>query len=219
MALSHEEARAFYDRFGSKQDWQRFYEDRSVRELVAHGRFNEAQSVLEFGCGTGRLAEMLLTDHLPATARYAGLEISATMTSLAGTRLARFGPRVKVRLTEGGMGLNGDSGTYDRFLATYVLDLLSEGDIRALLLEAHRALVPKGLLLLVSLTHGTTFFSRLVERAWMALYAIRPRLVGGCRPISLLEFTDEGMWQTLHHVRTGQFGLVSEVLVAERRPS
>ena len=54
--LSHEEAQRFYDRFGAKQDWQRFYEDRAISELVAHGALADAQSVVEFGCGTGRIA-------------------------------------------------------------------------------------------------------------------------------------------------------------------
>jgi len=32
--LSHQQAKAFYDRFGAKQDSQAFYEDRAVQELV-----------------------------------------------------------------------------------------------------------------------------------------------------------------------------------------
>ena len=63
---------------------------------------------------------------------------------------------------------------FDRFLATYVLDLLSEEDIRTLLSEAHRMLSAKGLLGIVSLTHGFTAAVRLVARAWMTIYALRP---------------------------------------------
>ena len=33
--LSKEEARAFYDRFGSKQDWQRLYEGQAIQGLLA----------------------------------------------------------------------------------------------------------------------------------------------------------------------------------------
>jgi hypothetical protein len=32
--LTHAEARAFYDRFGAKQDAQAFYEGRAVRDLI-----------------------------------------------------------------------------------------------------------------------------------------------------------------------------------------
>ncbi len=77
--LTHEEAKKFYDRFGSKQDWQRFYESRAVDDLIAHLKLNQAQSVFEFGCGTGRLAEILLDHFLPVKASYTGVDISTTI--------------------------------------------------------------------------------------------------------------------------------------------
>jgi hypothetical protein len=58
--LSHEQAQAFYERFGKKQDWQRFFEDAAVADLIEHLALAQANSVIEFGCGTGRLAESLL---------------------------------------------------------------------------------------------------------------------------------------------------------------
>ena len=36
MTLSHSQAKRFYDRFGSKQDKQSFYEDKALDELIAH---------------------------------------------------------------------------------------------------------------------------------------------------------------------------------------
>jgi hypothetical protein len=50
--LSHHEAKAFYDRFGARQDGQAFYEDGALQELVRHARFAHAREVVEFGCGT-----------------------------------------------------------------------------------------------------------------------------------------------------------------------
>ena len=44
--LSHKEARAFYDRFGAKQDLQSFYEDPAVERLIAHADFANASAVL-----------------------------------------------------------------------------------------------------------------------------------------------------------------------------
>lgn len=55
--LSKNEARRYYDRFGAKQDQQGFYEDRPLGRLIELGKFSEAEHVLEFGCGTGRLYE------------------------------------------------------------------------------------------------------------------------------------------------------------------
>ena len=54
--LSPEQAKRFYDRLGSGQDWQRFYENPATSQLIAHAGFDSAHSVFEFGCGTGALA-------------------------------------------------------------------------------------------------------------------------------------------------------------------
>jgi ubiquinone/menaquinone biosynthesis C-methylase UbiE len=213
--LSHEEARAFYDRFGSKQDWQRFYEDPAVANLSEHLPLGSATSVIEFGCGTGRLAERMLARHLPMEATYLGLDVSSTMVTLAERRLRRFGARAKVLLTTGETKLELDSSTFDLFLSVYVLDLLAESDIRALIAEAHRVLKAGGLLGLVSLTHGFTFVSKVLERMWLSIYKMRPTLVGGCRPVTLEPFLRDG-WKLRHKERMITFSIPSAVLVAEK---
>jgi ubiquinone/menaquinone biosynthesis C-methylase UbiE len=214
--LSHEEARRFYDRFGAKQDWQRFYEDPAVRDLVSNLSLSTARSVVEFGCGTGRLAEALLSGHLRADGEYLAVDISATMVSLAQERLGRFGPRAKVLQTTGETTLDAPDAGFDRFLSTYVLDLLTEDDISSLILEAHRVLVSGGLIGLASLTHGFTALSKVVEKVWVSLHRLRPALVGGCRPIVLEQFIDN-RWMIRHRGQTVSFGVPSEVLVAEKR--
>jgi hypothetical protein len=43
-----------------------------------------------------------------------------------------------------------------------------------------------------------------------------PYLVGGCRPIELLNFLPEGDWKIRHRRRLAPFGVPSEVVVAVR---
>jgi ubiquinone/menaquinone biosynthesis C-methylase UbiE len=215
LKFSHDEARVFYDRFGSKQDWQRFYEKSAVTDLVRSLDLGSAKSVFEFGCGTGWLAESLLSDHLPADARYTGIDISTTMIKLAKRRLERFWPRARVLLTEGEMRLDFASNSFDRFLSTYVIDLLPEGDIESLISEAHRILAPNGLLGVVSLTSGFTPLTRLVEKIWFTLYRIRPALVGGCSPVSPEAFVKTG-WKIQRLRAINSFGVPSVVLVAKK---
>lgn len=217
--FSHEQARTFYDRFGARQDWQRFYEDRALGDLVAHSDFGHASSVFEFGCGTGRIAENLLSGQLPDTARYLAVDASSTMIALAQGRLARFQGRAEARMVDGGMALAAGANQYDRFLSTYVVDLLEDNDIRALLTEAHRILVPGGLLCLVSLTCGDTLVGRVVETAWRAAHSHNPALVGGCRPVLLQPYLEQSAWRTCHRNRITSFGISSEILVAEKRAS
>jgi ubiquinone/menaquinone biosynthesis C-methylase UbiE len=96
--LSPAAARALYDRIVRWQDTQRFYEDRAMADLVAHACLRNVRSVFEFGSGTGRLAERLLRDHLPATARYHGIDISSTMVALARERLSPWANRATALL-------------------------------------------------------------------------------------------------------------------------
>ncbi len=146
--LSKEAARAFYDRLGARQDSQAFYEDTATADLIAQAAFDEAEAEFEFGCCTGRFAERLLESHLPARCSYRALDFSPTMVGLAGARLGRWGGRAEVVLTDGSVALEAADDGYDRFVSNYVLDLLGDADIGALLDEAHRILRPGGLLCL-----------------------------------------------------------------------
>jgi ubiquinone/menaquinone biosynthesis C-methylase UbiE len=214
--LSYEQAKKFYDRFGKKQDWQTFYEDAATEALIRNGEFDKATGVLELGCGTGRFGERLLEGHLPGNAKYVGVDISDTMVDLAKERLARFGPRAEVYRTDGSPRLDFGTATFDRFVSNYVLDLLTSEDIRAVLQEAWRVLSAGGLLGLTSLTHGFTSMSRVVESIWTTIHAIRPTLVGGCRPISLSELVTEPRWRIRCADKFSGYGVPSEVLVAEK---
>jgi ubiquinone/menaquinone biosynthesis C-methylase UbiE len=216
--LTHEQAQAFYNRMGAKQDWQAFYEAKATHDLITHASFETAQAVFEFGCGTGAFAERLLAAHLSPEARYVAVDSSPTMIRLAQARLACFGSRVEVRQTDGSLQFDALSGVYDRFVSTYVADLLSAADIAEVLSEAHRLLRPEGLLCLVGLTQGPTWFSRWVTGLWTGIHRLAPSLVGGCRPLELRVLLQAYPFQLEYvHVVTA-FGIPSEIIVAKRQP-
>jgi SAM-dependent methyltransferase len=215
--LSHEDARRAYDRIGSLQDSQAFYEDRATDLLLRHGDFGSAEALFEFGCGTGRFARRLFEGFLSPSACYCGVDISPKMVSLAQARLAPFSSRARVILTEGGPPIDQPPDAYDRFVSNYVFDLLSEEDIAGVLREAHRMLRPDGLLCLTGLSTGVGPLSRTVARTWSWIQAHRPAAVGGCRPIDLLPLLSTSRWQVRHHAKLVAFGITSEVLVGQRR--
>ena len=214
--LSHQEARQAYDRIGSLQDSQGFYENRATELVLLHGSFASAESVFEFGFGTGRFALRLFEEYLPSTARYRGVDISPKMVGLAQTRLVSYSSRAELILTDGGPPVNEPAGYYDRFVSNYVFDLLSHDDIRSVLCEAHRMLRPDGLLCLSGLSGGIGFTSRIVAGAVTWIQTRRPALVGGCRPIELLPFLLEPEWRVQHHSTVVAFGVPSGVVVAIR---
>jgi SAM-dependent methyltransferase len=217
--LTTAEAKAFYDRFGAKQDTQAFYEDHALDALIVHADFQHAHAIFEFGCGTGRLAARLFETKLPEDCRYFGVDISETMVALARERLRRWANRSDIALSEAVIPLHGTVEAYDRFLSTYVLDLMSADAMQAVLGDAQRILRPEGLLCLVSLTHGHTLLTRLVSSAWTMLHRWNPKLVGGCRPIELRDFLSGDCWRVRHQEVVPAWGITSEVLIASRRAS
>ena len=124
-----------------------------------------------------------------------------------------------VRQTDGSLQFAERSGSFDRFVSNYVLDLLSVPDIVQLRACAHRLLVAGGRLCLVSLTRGSTPLTRLVTWSWTHLHALEPRLVGGCRPLDLRDCLPG----TDFHIDDAQvitrFGIPSEVMVASKSSS
>lgn len=217
QTLSHGEARRIYDRIGSFQDSQAFYEDQTTQVLVEHGAFATASAVFEFGCGTGRFAESLLAQRLPATATYRGVDLSPTMVGLARSRLARFGSRAEVVEAEGGAPVGEPDHGYDRWVSNFVLDLLSGSDIESVLVEAHRMLKPGGLLCLASLGTGDSWYTRTVAGVWSVIHRLSPALLGGCRPIDLRPFLSPDRWSIEHHRSLAPFLIPSEAIVAARR--
>jgi len=219
MVLKESDVRKYYDRFGKKQDSQKFYEDPALEDLIAHASFNEAHHVFEFGCGTGRFAAGLLQEHLPPDATYFGNDLSETMVKLANERLAKYASRARVILSEHGVHFPAQVDSVDRVIANYVLDLLSESDIHEFLTEARRVLETNGKLCLVSLTYGNSIASSAVSGIWNWVFRLRASIVGGCRPIRLEDYLDTDDWQIEYQNVVIAYGVPSEVVVARVRDS
>ena len=214
QTLTLEEARAYYDNFGAKQDSQTFYEGPAIKKLIAKGHFDRADSVFEFGCGTGRFAQELIRDYLPPDAIYSGTDVSPVMIQLATERLNSFGPRAMVTLSSANVDIPIGDDSIDRFVSTYVLDLLPQTDAQKVLEEAHRVLQVDGLLCLVSITPGRTFISRIVMDIWQWIFSRKPSMVGGCRPTQLTEFLPATQWQIRYRTVVIAWCIASEVVIA-----
>jgi SAM-dependent methyltransferase len=221
--ISPEQAKRFYDRFGARQDRQGWFEDQAVARMVDWGDFGDAGEVFELGFGTGRLAETLFRSELTSRCRYTGMELSTTMFNLATARLEPWADRVRLFLVDGSSP--GDTGLagfatdgFDRFVATYVLDLMDRERILEVMEEAWRVLQAGGLFCITSLTCGHTPGTRLVSWLWSRIQAIAAERVGGCRPISPVTLLGScpRAWNILHTGIVCRFGVCSEVVVARK---
>jgi cyclopropane fatty-acyl-phospholipid synthase-like methyltransferase len=185
--------------------------------MIEHAAFDSAHSVFEFGCGTGAFVSRLLQHHLLADARYVGLDISSTMVSFAQERLKPWSDRAHVHQSDGSPHIAEPDRSFDRFVSTYVFDLLAPDFIDQLLSEAHRLLTPGGKLCLVSMTFGASRISRAVCWGWQRVWRLRPGIVGGCHPIELSEYWRADFWKIDHQTKVTSWGVTSEVVVASAR--
>jgi ubiquinone/menaquinone biosynthesis C-methylase UbiE len=214
--ITPEQAKKFYNRFGRLQDTQRFYEDSATHRLIELADFGNAQNVLEFGCGTGHFAQRLFSQHLSSTAHYTGIDISPKMLDISADRLKQWQSRIELKNGDISLLNELSAQTYDRFVCNYVLDLLSEEAITEVLQSVHRLLTADGLLCLVSLTYGTSRFSRLLTGAWQKLHGVNPVLLGGCRPLRLQQYLSADLWKVQHQEILTAYGLASEVVIAAK---
>ncbi|GMR01168.1 MAG: class I SAM-dependent methyltransferase [Gammaproteobacteria bacterium] len=213
--FTYDEAKTFYNSFGKKQDKQ-FYAESAILDLLEHGDFANAKSIVEFGCGTGKLAARLLKGISPGNCVYTGVDISQTMVTLCQENIDQFSQRARCYKNEGVPKIAVPDQSADRFISTYVVDLLAEKDVTLLLDEAYRILLPGGYLCLASLTHGVSFTSRIVEFSWNSLYKLNPSIVGGCRPIDLTTHIHGDRWNIIHENVIVSYGVPSEVVIAKR---
>lgn len=211
-------ARCHYNANAAKQDAQGWYEDAALELLTRAAQFETATHIIEAGCGTGRYAKLVLKQHALNKTRYTGIDFSFAMLDLARDRLKSFDARVTLVESDITQVLPLDTASGDRFLATYVFDLLSETETRALLDEAHRVLEDGGLLCIASLsTKGRGALPRLISGFWTFIARVWPDRVGGCRPVSLAPFLNPQLWATGYQETAVSRGLTSEVIVAQKR--
>lgn len=212
----HRDIKAFYDRLGRVEDWWSIFGDAAIDALIRHGAFGSAHAICELGCGTGRLAARLLRDHVAEECRYVGLDLSTTMVRLARKRLRPWSDRTVIVQADAAPLIPLADGAFDRFIATYVIEILDPDEALAVMRDAHRILRKGGLACLTSLGQGQTPVSRLMCGLWNRIYSWRPTIVGGCRPIALQAFLPAGDWAIGHRSVTVRWGIPCEVVVAQR---
>ena len=211
-----DDARRFYDRFGSKQDTQGFYENPALDDLVEPRRLRACP----LGPGI-RLWNRLIR---PQTLRDGSPGRCSLSRSGHQRDHDRTGDQEAGAVAGSCRGATGRWHSMSPCAQCLRRSLLSDLCVRPpgpaysrhLIAEAHRVLIPGGLLCTVNLTHGTGAFSRFVSRLWTSICDRYPKLVGGCRPIHLTELLEPEGWRIRHHRTLVSFGICSEIMVAER---
>lgn len=207
--ISAHAAQRFYDRLGARHDWAEFYESRAKQRALQLLELRTGLALLNAGCGTGREQHEIEASMSPG-GRAIGVDISIVMARLTRQRTGSSTLQADIG------ALPFASKSFDRVFSSYVLDLIRYDEIGGILSEFRRVLRPDGRLVILALTEGESGPSRAVVGLWKAIYGIAPIACGGCRPLRLSGLMQEAGYRQVTREVVVQFGVPSELIVAER---
>ena len=198
-----------YDFLGKRYDWLGAYDARAKRRALELAELAPGQRWLEVGVGTGKEHARIQKAISPQGIAF-GMDISRVMLSVTKERCAtplcqadaHFLPFV--------------SNTFDRLYAAYVLDLLPIADIPGLTRDFCRVLKPGGRMVVIALTEGVDFLSRLLVNVWKAAYDLSPVVCAGCRPLQLSHLVDQAGFKQIRSEVVVQLTVPSEILIATK---
>ena len=106
--------------------------------------------------------------------------------------------------------LNVENESVDTLLNNYMFDLIPFADMDAILSEFKRVLKESGKLILVNMTEGEKFGSKLYN----SVYNISPKTMGGCRGVKLADKLQQNGFKVESRTYYQQMLFPSEVILA-----
>jgi ubiquinone/menaquinone biosynthesis C-methylase UbiE len=192
--------------------WARLTEHRARARCLELANVRDGESVLEVAVGTGLLFEQLVRSN--PHGRTQGLDLTDRMLARAQAKVRGLPGEHHLSIGDARSLPFGDGG-FDLLINNYMFDLLPEETFVPVLKEFRRVLRPAGRMVLVNMAISDALPSRI----WESLYRIDPRLMGGCRGVSLARAVAGVGFAVEHEERLSQLGFPSEIIVARRRDS
>lgn len=204
-SISRQEIRCIYDRLGPGLALTEPFESRAKALGLALLAPAKGERILHIGVGLGR-EHAILRATVGADGLLAGCDLVRRMLLL--TRCRAPTPLLEcdaIRLPFG-------DRRFDRLFSAYTLDLLPIDDLPIAMAEIRRVVRPGGRVVLINLTEGVEWTSRIFIAAWKRIYRLHPQSVGGCRPQQLAPVLERTGFTVVRRVVV-QAGFPSEVLV------
>jgi len=210
-AFTQQEIGGLYDRLAWVYDaWAALTETRATRRALEIAAVRDGESVLEVAVGTGT-AFAELVRHNPNGSNI-GIDLSPGMLARAQRRLRELRRGHYTLELASAFDLPVDSGSIDLLLSCYLFDLIAFDEMDEVLAEFRRVLKPGGRMVVVNMTVGKRFGSRIYDR----LFRLCPWLMGGCRSIRLSERLRQGGFDIVSREYVQQLLFPSEVILARK---
>ena len=207
--VGQEDIAAVYNRIAPLYDvWGRLTETRARDRAIALADIQDGQSVLEVAVGTGIAFGEILKRNPSGTS--IGIDLSKGMLARARKRAGRFtAANYSLEIGSAFQLAIGDE-TIDTLVNNYMFDLIPYEDMDSIIAEFKRVLKRGGKLVLVNMTEGERFGSRLYDR----IYRISPRTMGGCRGVRLRDRLERNGFTVVQREYHQQMLFPSEVILA-----
>jgi demethylmenaquinone methyltransferase / 2-methoxy-6-polyprenyl-1,4-benzoquinol methylase len=180
--IKQENIGSVYDKIAPIYDfWGMLTESKARNRAIELAEIRDGQSILEVAAGTG-LAFYEIIKRNPNGIN-TGIDISRKMLAKAKNRVSKLF-KANYSLNVGSaFNLDIEDESIDILVNNYMFDLIPFEDMSKILEEFKRVLKKDGKLILVNMTEGERFGSRLYD----LLYNISPKTMGGCRGVKLTD--------------------------------
>ena len=209
--VSQTEIAEIYDSLSKTYDiWGNLTESRARKRALELAEIKNGQHILEVAAGTG-LAFYEIVKRNPDGTNI-GVDISEGMLKRAEKRLRKLsGVNYEIKIGNA-FRLEEEDEHFDVLINNYMFDLISFNQMDAVLKEFKRVLKKKGKLVIVNMTVGENFGSKIYD----FLYRLSPKMMGGCRGIRLSKKLQEHGFDVKLRKYYQQLLFPSEVILARK---
>lgn len=180
--IKQEDIGSVYDKIAPIYDfWGMLTESKARNRAIELAEIRDGQSILEVAVGTG-LAFYEIIRRNPNGIN-TGIDISKGMLAKAKKRVSKLSKANYSLIAGSAFNLNIEDESIDILVNNYMFDLIPFEDMSKILEEFKRVLKKDGKLILVNMTEGERFGSKLYD----LVYNISPKTMGGCRGVQLTD--------------------------------
>ena len=181
VTLSSRRIRGLYDHLSPVYDHLTRFESGAEKRALKIASVKSGCIVLEVGFGTGRIL-LELAKRTGNQGKAYGIDVSTKMVEKTRRIIKKHKLSERVGLSLGdARNLPYRNEMFDLVFNSHMLDLIDTPLISDVLLEFKRVLKLGGRMVLVNLSKGNAWNSRIKVYEWV--YGRWPSLLGGCRPI------------------------------------
>ena len=200
-----------YDKLAGIYDvWGVLTESKARNRAIELAKIQNGTNVLEVAVGTG-LAFYEMVKRNP-NGKNTGIDLSQGMLKKAEKRLKKLSGVNFTLGTGTAFNLPMEDETVDVLMNNYMVDLMSEADMDKVLMEFRRVLKEHGRLVMVNMTMS----ERLGSSLYNYVYNISPKLMGGCRGVTLSDKLKDHGFQVETREYYQQLLFPSEVILAHK---